>query len=425
MDVEIEMQDKPKRNLKILKKPLNPKKCDFAEFVETEPQKEIKTNTNFLLIANIENIYLNIKQKNPFRKMSLVLVFIFFFSQTLLWHILHQMNDVKSNYYCFNPQSTYFESCDMKKYCRDAEKGLTNIFFVNKFKNDTIYNVTKIEEINNVNKIFRYYYLKEYFHFSVKNLDKLDKIKSYTNYYSTIVIVNYAEDWNMFLTFRQCCSKERDIIILGVFVLIGLVLGSLVLGFLADVFGRRPVLNFIIFLQIIGCLGVFLFSFFVLKSGEEMIKNFENFDLVNFSRKVDNQSPSQNIPILKQSGINWEIISNSEVKQIPFLQIEGDNIFKFTEPLEVNLDYEYSQNFRYIIQMLLKNKTISYNYNHYKFILFFFFFVISYCISSGLNISLSLILETSTNDRLIYRSYFLVYVWVHFILFISLCINND
>ena len=101
------------------------------------------------------------------------------------------------------------------------------------------------------------------------------------------VILSKKEKWNLFYRYYNLCEEKNYFIVFVIMVSFGGIIGSLVFGFLSDIFGRRFVIRITLF---IITLITFLFSLF-----SYGIDNYYQLEQKKF------EEDNNNIPLLENN----------------------------------------------------------------------------------------------------------------------------
>ena len=235
-----------------LKKKLEKKKTDKG------PQK--------IIIDDIENIYISLIGKSSAKLLfQTALLLIISFSVNLChWIYLFLFKQKLENNYCLT-KLNQFDNCLPSDICNEYEQKI-NLFLYN----DTLdihksgynehQNFIKEQEIIN-------YYYKRYFVSLNYNISKyklitnIDMTKHKIEKINFVVILTKHEKYDMFLKYYNICLKERINLYPIVIIFLGGFLGSFFFGLIADIYGRKKIINLLLFLIFLAFGFITLLSF--------------------------------------------------------------------------------------------------------------------------------------------------------------------
>lgn len=297
------------------------------------------------IINNIETIY------SYFDKNSIIVTFFFWVlflvsivNMMQFWTLTYMVSDDKSSFYCFDYHVGDFQPCNSNEFCKQFKKGIKNIYYIN---NKNITNSDRNVELTNINNNFRSVALYDLVRFSAWNRLKTKKTFPLINRYTNVIAINVNQDFNIFSRYNLVCNNQKVLVLFMFMILLGLVFG-LLFGCLADVFGRKKVLFFLMILQIFG--NIWLFCFDLLLE-------------INL-KKVDSGEMMMEDNILKSN--NTFVTDNAKYNLSAFSfegKIKFDPSFIDNQALPFSGDiYLNSSNINY-----LRSKINSYSFNMSKF----------------------------------------------------------
>ena len=304
------------------------------------------------IVDNIENIYSQIK-KIPIklRLQNLLIYLIAILTGIFEWSFLFQLTDNKlERNYCFT-NLYQFDSCSLEQICKNYKKKINFIIYNNTIdvhsrnKEDNRF----IEENNIINNYYKQFFLK-YSHILSTNqlLNSYQIFSSNKDKGNYAIILTYKQQWNIFLRYFFACQKKNILLLILIMYIFGGFFGSIILGFQADIRGRKKILQIALIITLFGY-GIFVLYFFCL---DDYYKKYKRYFRENYSYSNENN-------------------------------IEYNNI----------LGDIYSQN----MLRTLVNKT---------YIIYLFgVFITNFGSYPLLKVSLSLLLENSTSERIVLKNY--------------------
>ena len=332
---------------------------------------------NMLLVAKVENIYMNIKEEPTYFNKSILLILSLVFVNALyVWLTFFiQYSPLKNNQYCLDNTSNEFIICEAKKI---DKKVINNYIY-----QDTYYDYDILKEIEMVNKKYKKFFLKDLIYFSIINYDRQDRFKSIIDQYSVIIYVTYKEQWNFSNSLR--IGHRESFLPIGIFMVGGIILGAICGSFITDVLGRRKQIMISSLLLSLSCLGIFIFLFIITESHYYLILPPEPENNIKFNKAID-----------------------------------------FT--IEYDLDEEYKKDYIEILSSIYRTREMNKAFDDYK-IIFLILVGISAYASVNIDIaSLSYIMEISINEASTYWNYctyWMVKYAAFAICFIILTLGNN
>jgi hypothetical protein len=348
---------------------------------------EINPKEKGIIVARIDNIYLSIKDTPKYYSKIRILIFIIsVFSLTHQWMFLSISGPAKNNYYCLDAFSREFKLCDQSEFCHNVDTGLNYFVFID---DEKIANKDILTEIYNINKNYLNYFLKDGLRFSMQNA-KFDKYVEVDTLYIIVFAITYNEKWNIYSTFSQYCKRQETVSQLVLSMFVSIIIGNLMWGFLADVFGRKPILIIMGTIQFLGAIIIFSVTRFILSTGKPIAmtttNNIQNSTAENITTNFDTSR-----------SFLFDYKSDPNISNYTTFKIDS------FENQDINKIYETQFNANN--QELINHKTIQRNFSKYKFLILTGFVLIFFCTSATNNISLAYILENSINDTEVYSNY--------------------
>ena len=270
------------------------------------------------------------------------------FNNCYLWIFNYMFSEQKNKSYCYNDDIKEFGICISSEYC--PSKGNHDFIYIN---DESISSTNIKEEIANINSKYLKFYTHESFIFSSLNKKFLKSEKTLSKYSITIISSN-NEKYLFNNTFRVGCESYFLEILLV--IAIAIILGNIIFGILADIWGRKKILILTVFIEIAGGYILFMSSFF--------IQNLKNVDSINKT-------------------INYDFLSE-------FLFNIGDNSDL------INL---YINNYKDIKQEVYESLFIKERFQRYKIFVFIGIYLIFFSNSSIKTITLSYLLENALTEE--------------------------
>ena len=343
---------------------------------------------------NMENIYLNIKESSYF---SRIVYFLFCFnmiSLTILSVFFIILSKPKNNSYCFNQHSNSFEICDLVQKCLEIDNEISQVLYIDEYNGTKLYNANELEELYQIQRLFNKYFYFDLLLTKTLNNEKVNYAKKSLIFpYNVVITITHNDNTNLRAFFKLKCNYFASELQIGLFITLALAFGNILYGFFADLFGRKRILELIMFTEFIGCLLLSVFTILILISGRSDI----------------------NLPIPPFLEKTIKLNQYEHMIQLPSFFSLGNDI-----------DKEYLNNFIQINQILLDSSVISNNFLKFKFIFCFLAFLCFTGVGSGFNISISLMFEECIHEKDIYNNYFifflsviLSYPFAYFLLYLS------
>ena len=156
-----------------------------------------------LIIAKVENIYMNIKYETPFFVRMRWLIFsVIFFNSMFFWLFLLCTATTRNNSYCFDNLSHQFKVCDVYNANKNSNKGINNYLYV------TDYDPDPIKEVSLINEKYNKFFMKDWMYFSMKSYNSLDHFENPGKYYNTVIVVTKNEDFNTSVQLKALQNKN-------------------------------------------------------------------------------------------------------------------------------------------------------------------------------------------------------------------------
>ena len=296
----------------------------FNEVKQVNTEQSLKNSSNPNDKNSLDNK--NKKENNKkifdyFTNLVIVLFFILVLNWSFLWILYFILSEQKNKFYCFDPLGKEFRICSKIDFC--DHQGITNYIFT-----DSPSNYSLSEELKNVNQKYTDFFTRESEIFTFLN-KKFSRTKRTLNFFKVIIIITKNEKYLYSNTFRTTCeSNTQDFILV---LSLSMIVGNLLFGYLADIYGRKTILLIILFLQILGGFFLFIFTHLILKKGEKSSDFFYNNDyqmfnfeynymseIVTYMEEISNKYDLTNLNTIYQNQFNsikFEVLSSTFIRE--------------------------------------------------------------------------------------------------------------
>lgn len=385
-----------------------------------EKQEYQKLKNNEIFISKIDKIYEFIEksnmQKNPFSFQILIVFLINLINIMFFWVFYYIISDNKNNFYCYDRNSSTIVVCYEKEFCGAIQDGPPNIAYL---EDDIISNDNELFELLNINKYFRANFILDSLRFSSWNPMSHNRTNIGPYAFNIVLGISKNENWNLFVYYNLVCSKARVLTLFALVMALAFIVFSIFISFCADIYGRKPILMLLVFLQIAGLLILSFFDTQMINKINTLPKETEiiysnktftrNEDIYNsYSKNAfnDNDQSILNIEektnIIKEQMFFNETIYKSNTSilidnfQLTLTPVNGDIARSFNFSIS-NLSKEYQMSFLYFHYQKLKAK-IKREFFLNNMVLFLIGLFLSFGVIPVIfNLSLALIMESSLN----------------------------
>ena len=247
---------------------------------EKKKEQENKNITNKIIVDDIQNIYSCITNKSNklFFIQKLLLLAIVSLVNICHWLFLFINVEKLERNYCYT-NLDQFEACSTDQIC-DYSTEKVNIFLfndsLNAYNNSKTSHQNFIEEFNLVNDYYKPFFAKHNYNISKSRLFFSINMFDYdSNRLNAAIILSKKEKWNIFYKFFSLCQKNFYFFWSSSIIVLGGAMGSIIFGILGDLFGRKKLISFNLF---IGTLAMTLISALTLSleyKYEYFLKEFE------------------------------------------------------------------------------------------------------------------------------------------------------
>ena len=219
-----------------------------------------------LMIAKIDNIFMIFEKNEPayFGRLKLITCLVILSVTNGFLGMIISMTKPKNNTYCFDFFSSEFKICNSARTCTNRKRNDINkiLYIDEKFNDQTIANIDVKKEIIEINRYFSHFFFKENYLYLRNNQNYVNQFYKINEDYTAMIQITYKENFNIVSYFGLLCEYSTIFTYFLVFSTIGIVIGSFVLPYLGDLFGRKFLLLFSLCFNFLGSLGYFLFFMF-------------------------------------------------------------------------------------------------------------------------------------------------------------------
>ena len=106
-----------------------------------------------------------------------------------------------------------------------------------------------LKEIKSINRYYKPYFVSHYYQITKEKLtSSLDMVKYSGDKINFAIILSKKEKWNIFLQFSSLCQKKKSFFYSVIAIIISGVIGSMIFGLCADIYGRKKIIQILLFL---------------------------------------------------------------------------------------------------------------------------------------------------------------------------------
>lgn len=215
--------------------------------------KKEKKSMNKIIVDDIDNIYsyLSNKSNKVFLFQKIILLTIVCLVSICHWIFLFLFNPKQEKDYCFT-KLNQFDSCTPQQICNNYNKKISLILYNNSLNihnNSLTIHQNFIKEFKAINEYYRPFFVNHNYEISKQRLfSTLDLINNDADKLNMAIILTKKEKWNIFLKFFSLCQRENFYFFSVIIVIISGIIGSFASGVLADIFGRKKIIIFNLFI---------------------------------------------------------------------------------------------------------------------------------------------------------------------------------
>ena len=262
---------------------------EIEVFKKNKKQKKENITEKKYIVDNIEDILSKISGE----KLKLILQEILLYMIVVVvciyhWIFLFISRDKLEHNFCFT--NGQFQSCSVEQICKNYPSRMSFVIFndtllVDDFKSFDSYKFFVQENIL-INEYYKPFFV-EYSHNLSKDkvLSKLQIMHNSNDLINFAIVLSTKEKWNLFFRNFSLCESRNYFIVFVVMVATGGIIGSIVFGFLSDIFGRRFVIRFTLGIITLMTLS---FAFFSYGMDNYYKKLYKEFDRDNKYKEINN-----------------------------------------------------------------------------------------------------------------------------------------
>jgi len=259
---------------------------DFS--TRQEKKKSIKKkkekSIQNIIIDDIENIYISLIGKSSFKLgLQTVIVLTISFGVNLChWIYLFLTKTKLENNFCLT-KLNQFDNCNTEEICSGYESKI-NLFLYNDtldiHRNDLNDHQNFIIEQDEINTYYKNYFVSLNYNISKEKLiTNIDMTKHKIEKINFVIILTKKEKYDAFLKFYNICLKRQLRFYLILIILLGGIIGSFLFGLLADIWGRKKIITFL--------LGIITLSFSFFTALSCVINDKYDYYLKEYEQKYN------------------------------------------------------------------------------------------------------------------------------------------
>ena len=212
-----------------------------------------KDEINKYIVDDIQNIYSCIvKKSNKLFSLQQILLF----SITCLVSVCHWLflfinaKKLERNYCLSNLNQ--FDSCSQDQICLNSDQKVNIILFnntLNIHNNSKTLHQNFLQEFDLVNEYYKPFFVNHSYIISKNRLFSSINLMNYdSDRLNAAIILSKKENWNIFFKFYSFCQKEAYFFWASSIIVFAGAIGSLVFGILGDLYGRKKLICFNLFI---------------------------------------------------------------------------------------------------------------------------------------------------------------------------------
>ena len=231
---------------------------DISQRKRSDKKKEkYKKINKKIIVDDIENIYSNLVDKTNklYLFNNLLLFSIAFLVNICRWFFLFMTKPKLENNYCFT-KLNQFDSCISDQICNNNKEQI-NIFLYNYtfdvHNNSLNEHQTFLSEMGFINEYYKKFFVSHNYQISKdKLISSIDMVKYIGDKLNFAIILTKKEQWNIFLYFSSFCQMSKSYFYTILIIIVGGIIGSVVFGLLADIFGRKLIIIILLFINLVS-----------------------------------------------------------------------------------------------------------------------------------------------------------------------------
>ena len=261
--------------------------------VDKNKKKKKKTPSK-IIVDDIENIYSTLVDKTNvmYTVQKIMLLLIVFAVNICHWVFLFLAKQKLENNYYFTDLNQ-FDNSITTHICKNHEQKI-NLFLYNDtldcFNRSLSEHQIFIKEMKLVNELYKPFFVRHNYQMSKdKILSYIDMIQYSGDKINFSIILTKKEKWSIFLQFYSLCLQDKSYIYFIVVVIMGGMMGSIIFGLLADIYGRKKLITALLLLitisfTIVSALNLFLdkkYDHFLNEYNQKFGKNHTHYHILS------------------------------------------------------------------------------------------------------------------------------------------------
>ena len=213
--------------------------------------KSIKKPKRYI-VDNIDNIFSKLNEPKIKLFFQEILLYAIVFMVTVYhWIFLFISRSKIERNYCFG-RLYQFDSCSANQICYEYKDKLNLILYNDTFEiNNSSMNSHElfVEENKLINIYYKPFFLR-YSHLLTTNklFSKIQMLSNSNDKTNFVIVLTTREKWNLFYRNFSLCEFDNYYIIFVIMIALGGVVGSILFGYISDVYGRRSVIRLTLFI---------------------------------------------------------------------------------------------------------------------------------------------------------------------------------
>ena len=263
---------------------LDNSKYEVSKAKKNEKKKidDNKNINNKIIVDDIQSIYSSIANKSNnlfFLQKSLLLIIACLVNVCHWLFLFINIHKLERNY-CYT-NLDQFESCSTSQICENFGGKVNIILFnntLNVHNNSKTFHQNFLEEFNIINDYYKPFFVNHHYQISRNRLYfSLNMNEIASDKINMAIILSKKENWNIFYKFYSVCQKDFYFFWASSIIVFGGCIGSIIFGILADLFGRKKLICFNLF---IGTLSTTLITALTIS-----LENKYNYYLEEYEKK--------------------------------------------------------------------------------------------------------------------------------------------
>ena len=236
---------------------------EHESFEKKKVKKAKKEIVNRVIVDDIDNIFALLKEpKLKLRIQEVLHYFIVFLICVYYWIFLF-LTGVKFERNYYFSEYGQFDTASDEQICDNNGNSANIIIYNNSFKYYNFSsdpNVFFEEEANTLNTYYRTFFIN-YTNLIEDNRLSVTRQPDYITHKPMLsVVITNKERWHLFFRYFSLCEHGTYYFCMVIVLAIGGIVGSLLFGFLSDIYGRRTIILITLLISTICTLTIFIFS---------------------------------------------------------------------------------------------------------------------------------------------------------------------